>query len=134
MGALAWLELLRESGEIEPCQRAHALYFLTVVEEANLHLKGPQQTTWLEQLERERANLRAALAWLIEHQEAELALRFCGALWLFWYLRGYWSEGRRWLEGALGLAQAEGSTEARANALYRSGDLAHDQDGYAAAR
>src|SRR5713226_6912347 len=128
------LELLRESGEIEPCQRAHALYFLTVVEEAHLHLKGPQQTTWLEQLERERANLRAALAWLIEHGEAELALRFCGALWWFWYLRGYWSEGRRWLEGALGLAQAEGSTEARARALYSAGNLAYYQDDYAAAR
>src|SRR5712692_11412 len=128
------LELLRESGEIEPCQRAHALYFLTVVEEAHLHLKGPQQTTWLEQLERERANLRAALAWLIEHGEAELALRFCGTLWWFWYLRGYWSEGRRWLEGALGLAQAEGSTEARARALYSAGNLAYYQDDYAAAR
>ncbi len=127
------LELLRESGEIEPCQRAHALYFLTVVEEAHLHLKGPQQTTWLEQLERERANLRAALAWLIEHGEAELALRFCGALWWFWYLRGYWSEGRRWLEGALGLAQAEGPTEARARALYGAGNLAYYQVDYAAA-
>jgi len=128
------LELLRESGEIEPCQRAFALYFLTFVEEAHLHLKGPQQTTWLEQLERERANLRAALAWLIEHQEAEFALRFCGALWWFWYLRGYWSEGRRWLEGALGLAQAEGSTEARARALYAAGNLAYYQVDDAAAR
>jgi predicted ATPase/DNA-binding CsgD family transcriptional regulator len=128
------LELLRESGEIEPCQRAHALYFLTFVEEAHLHLKGPQQTTWLEQLERERANLWAALAWLIEHREAELALRFCGALWWFWYLRGYWSEGRRWLEGALGLAQAEGSTAARAKALYGAGNLAYHLDDYAAAR
>jgi predicted ATPase/DNA-binding CsgD family transcriptional regulator len=128
------LELLRESGESEPCQRAHALYFLTFVEEVELHLKRPQQTTWLEQLERERANLRAALAWLIEHEEAELALRFCGALWWFWYLRGYWSEGRRWLEGALGLAQAESSTAARAKALYGAGNLAYYQDDYAAGR
>ncbi len=128
------LELLRESGEGEKIQRAHALYFLTFVEEANLHLKGPQQTTWLEQLERERANLRAALAWLIEHWKAELALRFCGALWWFWYLRGYWSEGRRWLEGALGLAQAGGSTAARARALYAAGNLAYYQDDYAAGR
>src|SRR5260370_22808951 len=125
MGAL---ELLRESGEGEKIQRAHALYFLTFVEEAHLHLKGPQQTLWLEQLERERANLRAALAWLIEHQEAEFALRFCGALWWFWYLRGYWSEGRRWLEGAIGLAQAEDSTEARARALYAARSEEHTSE------
>src|SRR6266851_4004770 len=127
-------ELLRESGEIEQCQRAHALYYLTLAEEAEAHLKGTEQITWLARLEGEQRNLRAALAWLIEHGEAELALRFCGALWWFWYLRGYWSEGRRWLEGALGLAQAGGSTAARARALYAAGNLAYYQDDYAAGR
>src|SRR5438552_3899891 len=112
------LELLRESGEAEKCQRAHALYFLTFVEEAELYLKGPQQITWIARLEAEQENLRAALARLIKHEEAELALRLCGALSWFWYLCGYWSEGRRWLEGALRLAQAGGETAARARALY----------------
>ena len=128
------LELLRESGEIEKCQHAHALYFLTFVEEAELHLKGPQQTIWLTRLELEQENLRAALAWLIKHEEAEFALRFCGALSWFWYLRGYWSEGRGWLEGALGLAQAGGLTSARAKALHGAGNLAYYQDDYAIAR
>jgi predicted ATPase/DNA-binding CsgD family transcriptional regulator len=128
------LELLRESGEIEKSQRAHALYFLTFVEEAELHLKGPQQSTWITKLEREQENLRTALAWLMKQGEAELALRFCGALGWFWYLRGYWSEGRRWLQGALGLAQASSSTAARAKALYGAGNLAYYQDDYAIAR
>jgi DNA-binding CsgD family transcriptional regulator/tetratricopeptide (TPR) repeat protein len=127
-------ELLRESGELEQCQRAHALYYLTLTEEAELHLKGTEQITWLERLELEQVNLQAALAWLIEHRETELALRFCGASWWFWYLRGYWSEGRRWLESALGLAQAEGPTAARAKALYAAGNLAYYQDDYAIAR
>ena len=128
------LELLRESGEVEKSQRAHALYYLTLVEEAEAHLKGREQTTWLARLELEQENLRAALAWLVEQGEAELALRFCGALWWFWHLRGYWSEGRRWLEAALGMAQTGGPTVARAKALCAAGDLAYYQDDYAAAR
>jgi predicted ATPase/DNA-binding CsgD family transcriptional regulator len=128
------LEVLRESGEAEVTRHAHALYFLMLVEEAETHLKGAQQIRWLAQLEREQENLRAALAWLIEREEAELALRFCGALWWFWRLRGYWSEGRRWLEAALGLAQAGGATAARAKALYVAGDLAYYQDDYTIAR
>ena len=128
------LELLRESGEMEQCQHAHALYFLTLVEQAEAHLKGPQQTTWLVQLERERGNLRVALAWLIKQKETELVLRLCAALWRFWHLRGYWSEGRRWLEAALGLAQNGEPTVARAKALCAAGDLAYYQDDYGAAR
>ena len=125
------LELLRESHEVEITQRAHARYFLTFVEEAEPHLKGPEQMSWLEKLELEQENLRTALAWFMVLDEAELALRFCGALSRFWYLRGYWSEGRRWLEGALGLAQAAHPTATRAKALYGAGNLAYYQDDYA---
>jgi len=128
------LELLRESGEIEQCQRAHALCYLAFAEEAEPHLKEIEQIAWLARLELEQVNLWAALAWLIEHNEAELALRFCGALWWFWYLRGYWSEGRRWLESALRLAQAENPTTVWAKALYAAGNLAYYQDDYAAGR
>ncbi len=128
------LELLRESGEVEKVQRAHALYFLTFVEEVELQLKGPEQTTWIARLELEHENLRAALAWLIKNEEAEIALRFCGALSWFWYLRGYWSEGRHWLEGVLGLSQAASPTAARAKALYGAGNLAYYQDDDTAAR
>lgn len=128
------LELLRESGEMEQCQHTHALYFLTLVEEAESYLKGAQQMTWLVQLERERNNLRAALAWLIKYEETELVLRLCAALWRFWHLRGYWSEGRRWLEAALGLTQNGEPTVARARSLCAAGDLAYYQDDYGAAR
>src|SRR5258707_13778674 len=128
------LELLRESGEIEQCQRAHALCYLAFAEEAEPYLKEIEQIAWLARLELAQVNLWAALAWLIEHNEAELALRFCGALWWFWYLRGYWSEGLRWLESALRLAQAENPTTVCAKALYAAGDLAYYQDDYAAGR
>ena len=128
------LERLTASGELEIAQRAHALYYLKLVEEAEPHLKGAQQATWLERLDRELENLRAALDWLIAQQEAELALRLCAALWRFWRLYGYWSEGRRWLEAALALPNAGQPTAARARALTVAGDLAYYQDDSAAAR
>jgi predicted ATPase/DNA-binding CsgD family transcriptional regulator/transcriptional regulator with XRE-family HTH domain len=128
------LELLEASGEAEVIRRAHAEYFLRLVEEAEPDLKGVQQIAWLARLEQEQENLRAALKWLIEGGEAERALHLCGALWWFWRLRGYWSQGRHWLEAALGLPQTGGSTEARAKALWAAGDLAYCQDDYLIAR
>jgi predicted ATPase/DNA-binding CsgD family transcriptional regulator/DNA-binding XRE family transcriptional regulator len=122
------LERLEVSGEEQITRRVHAEYYLNLVEEAEPHLKGEQQTKWLEKLEQELENLRAVLDWLIAHEESELALRFCGALWRFWRLYGYWSEGRRWLEGALGLSYSGEPTQARAWALCVAGDLAYYQD------
>jgi predicted ATPase/class 3 adenylate cyclase/DNA-binding CsgD family transcriptional regulator len=118
------LECLRESGEAPVSQRAHALYYLALAEEAEPHLKGVQQVLWWERLEREQQNLRTALAWLIGQEEGELALRLSGALWRFWYTRGYWSEGWRWLEAALALPQAQGRTARRAKALEGTAELA----------
>ncbi len=116
-------ESLRESGEVETIQRAHALYYLSLAEEAEPHLKGAQQLAWLKRLEQEHDNIRAALSWLIEHKEAEPALRLSGALGRFWLIGGYLSEGRRWLEATLGLAQANEHKLARAKAFYSAGVL-----------
>jgi predicted ATPase len=114
---------LRENREVEICQQAHALYYLAVAEEAELHFKGAQQALWLHQLEREQENLRAALEWLIDQKATESAFRLSGALWRFWDIRGYWSEGRRWLEAVLGLSQIGERSAARAKALYGAGSL-----------
>ena len=103
------LERLKENGAYEVTRRVHAEYYLRLVEEAEPHLKDEQQATWLEKLEQEVENLRAALDWLITGKEEELALRFCAALRRFWRLYGYWSEGRRWLEAALSLHPAVGA-------------------------
>ncbi len=117
------LECLRESAEVEECQKVHALYFLTLAEQAESQLKGAQQGEWLRRLEWERGNIRMALGWLIEHEEADLSLRITGALWRYWFMRGYYSEGRRWLEAALELPQANKQTAARAKALCGAGWL-----------
>ncbi len=132
---LVMLETIREYGrerltaseEEERIRRAHANYYLALVEEAEPHLKGAQQLLWLRRLDRAQENLRTALSWLIAHEEGEQTLRFCVALWWFWQTRGYWSEGRRWLKAALALPSAGERTLLRARALSAAGELAGAQ-------
>ncbi|HXZ03590.1 MAG TPA: LuxR C-terminal-related transcriptional regulator, partial [Ktedonobacteraceae bacterium] len=118
------LECLRESGEEELIRFVHADYYLALAEEAEPHLKDEQQLLWLRKLNGEQENLRAALNWLITHDEGEKALRLCVALWWFWQTRGYWSEGRRWLKAALALPSTGERTSVRARALSAAGELA----------
>ena len=119
-------EKLQESAEAGEIKRTHAEYFLTLAEEAYPELKGANQLEWLERLEAEHDNMRAALSWALERKEAEVALRLGGALWWFWFVRGYHSEGRRWLQEALAI-EVRGSPEVRAMALAGIGRLALDQ-------
>jgi predicted ATPase/DNA-binding CsgD family transcriptional regulator len=111
------LECLQESEENGECQQAHALYFLSLAEQAEQHLKGAQQVAWLHRLEAEQGNFRAALDWFIEHEVADAALRLAGALWRFWWIRGYFHEGKHWLQNALELSQTDQTTALRAKAL-----------------
>jgi predicted ATPase len=119
-------EKLQESAEAEEIKGAHAQYFLTLAEEAYPELRGPDQLEWIERLEAEHDNMRAALTWALERKEAEVALRLGGALWWFWWMRGHNSEGRRWLEEALAM-DGRGSPEVRAMALAGVGYLALEQ-------
>jgi predicted ATPase/class 3 adenylate cyclase/Tfp pilus assembly protein PilF len=119
-------EKLTESAEADAIKHAHAQYFLTLAEEAYPQLRGPDQLEWLERLEAEHDNMRAALTWALERKEAQMALRLGGALWVFWSMRGHNSEGRRWVEQALAIDE-RGSPEVRAMALAGVGELAFDQ-------
>src|SRR5215207_1839591 len=120
------LEKLEGSAEAEEVRRRHTEYFLELAEEAEPRLRGPEDVEWLERLEEEHDNLRAALAWALEREEVELGLRLAGALWMFWEAHGHYSEGRRWLEKAL---EKEGRTSAaaRAKALEAMCSMALDQ-------
>jgi predicted ATPase/DNA-binding CsgD family transcriptional regulator len=117
------LDRLREGEEMEQAQRAHAAYFLALAEEAESHLKGADQQSWLAALEREQENLREALRCFMAYEEGELALRLCAALWRFWLTLGYLGEGRRWLETVLSLPFAQTRIGARARALRGAGKL-----------
>jgi predicted ATPase/class 3 adenylate cyclase/DNA-binding CsgD family transcriptional regulator len=95
------LEQLGEGGELESIRDAHAACFLALAEAAEAELTRAAQEAWLDRLEAEHDNLRAALRWSLNRGEAETALRLAGALGRFWFLRGHFSEGRRWLEEVL---------------------------------
>lgn len=129
------LEQLRHTHELEAARRTHANYYLSFVEEAESHLTGADQKAWIKRLDREQDNLRAALRWGIEHQEGELAQRMAGALQPFWLTRGYWSEGRRWLEESLAMDSGAALAPAvRAKTLYGAGALTRFQGDFARAR
>ena len=119
-------EKLEDSAEAQEIKRIHAQYFLTLAEVAFPELRGPDQLEWLERLEAEHDNMRAALTWALERKEAEVALRLGGALWWFWWMRGHNSEGRRWLEEALAI-EGRVLPEVRAMALAGAGELATSQ-------
>jgi len=96
------LEQLESCGEKPAVRRRHAEYFLMLAEEADPQLRGPKQLEWLDQLETEHANLRAAMAWSQKPgEDAELGLRIAAVLAWFWRLRGHLTEGRGWLEAIL---------------------------------
>jgi predicted ATPase/DNA-binding CsgD family transcriptional regulator len=133
------LEALETLGEMESARRTHALYYLRLAEDAETEIGGPRQTAWLERLEREHDNLRAAMQWLLErpgNEEAaqdersvEMALRLGGALRDFWRVHGHVSEGRNFLERAL--TASEGiEASVRAKALIAAGNLAFIQSDY----
>ncbi len=126
-------ERLRASSEFEPLRTRHQQFFLQLAEEAEPNLRGPDQKVWYDSLETEHENLREAWAWDREEtQGAEASLRIASALWRFWYMRGYLSEGRERLA-----AQGTGeglSAAVRARALHAAGTLAVAQGDYAAAQ
>ncbi|MFL5733370.1 MAG: BTAD domain-containing putative transcriptional regulator, partial [Chloroflexia bacterium] len=83
----------------------HALHYLALAEEAEPQLRGPDQKLWYDWLELELNNVRAALTWTNESGNAEVALRLAAALRIFWWTRGYVSEGREHLASALRSAE-----------------------------
>jgi len=123
----AW-EKLEEGGEGEEVRRRHADFYLALAEEAEPRLRGPEDTEWLERLEVEHDNLRAALSWALEGGEAKLGLRLAGALWLFWEGHGHYGEGHRWLEQVLA-GGSQASAAARAKALEGEGWLVYRSGG-----
>jgi predicted ATPase/DNA-binding CsgD family transcriptional regulator/Tfp pilus assembly protein PilF len=133
------LETIREyaaerltASEEEPEMRyAHGAYYLTLAEDLAAELRPSGHTTLrpmnqldtIARFEAEHDNFRRALEWALERGEAEIALRLSSALGGFLSLRGYWSEGRRWLEAALDLS-GDIAPSIRARALIVAARLA----------
>ncbi len=117
-------QALEAAGEAGEARRAHADYFFGVAREAEGPIRGREQRAWLDRLELELPNLRAALRCLLDDRRAEEALALASSLDRFWYVRGHPAEGVRWLEEALraaphkSLVRARGLTAAASLAPY----------------
>ncbi len=116
-------ERLEESSDAEELRRRHAEHFLALAQEAEPHLPAYRRE-FLDRLDSEHDNLRAALDRLEASGETQLALQLTGALAQFWFMRGHLAEGERRLEGAL--RADERPTAARAKALNGASLLADD--------
>lgn len=86
------MEILTTSGERDAVERSHAEYYCSLGDRAEPHLEAAQSAEWLNRLEADHNNLRAALGWAKE-KDASLGQRLAGAIWRFWWLHGYIREG-----------------------------------------
>jgi DNA-binding CsgD family transcriptional regulator/tetratricopeptide (TPR) repeat protein len=117
---------LSQMGELALARRRHRDWCIELAERAAQELLGIRQGVWLDRIETEHDNLRAALRWTLEQGEAETGARICLALWHFWLFRGYLSEGRSFHEEAL--ATYGERTALRAKLLLSAGVLAFYQN------
>jgi tetratricopeptide (TPR) repeat protein len=127
-------EQLEGAGEEEATRDRHVSYFLEAAEAAEPHLRGVEQKRWLDVLEIEHDNVRAALRRAIDAGHSKVALRLVGALWRFWHLHGHLAEGRRWSEEALAVPGSSDRTSGRAKALTALGGVAYWQEDLPATR
>jgi predicted ATPase/class 3 adenylate cyclase/tetratricopeptide (TPR) repeat protein len=100
------LECLAASGVADAARRQHAAHYLALAEMAQTHLHGRERGAWLERLEMEHDNLRAALAWALDSGDREIGARIAIALVGqdgdgLWGRTAYWHEGLRWFEAML---------------------------------
>jgi predicted ATPase/class 3 adenylate cyclase len=123
-------ERLAASNEEDEVRRRHAEHVRDLAEEAEPQFRGQGQARWLERLEREHDNVRAALDWAEAAGQAEIALRTAAAIWRFWQLRGHLPEARDRLERVLALSGAEARNAVRARALSALGGIAYWQNDY----
>jgi predicted ATPase/class 3 adenylate cyclase len=124
------LERLNESEDRDLVRVRHARAYLSVAEKARTYFQGPEQKRWLDLLESEHDNLRAALESSITDGRGEDACRLVYALWRFWQIRGHLVEGTHWCERVLALPSESvpplvlmRALEAAAGVAYWRGDI-----------
>jgi non-specific serine/threonine protein kinase len=123
---------LQECAEVATVRRQHREWYARLAEQAESEALEAHQKHVFDRLEAEHENLRGALEWSLDQGEAEAAGQIGAAIFRFWLLRGYMSEGRRWLERALsGLSR---KNAVRAKALNVAAILASLQDDNTTAR
>ena len=106
-------------GDGEEADRAERL--LAIAAEAEPHLWGSTDATWMERLEKEHEALRSAFSWFLDHGRGADALELAADLWLFQEKRGHAEEARAWLAKALAALDEQASAaRPRPRRLLRS--------------
>lgn len=95
-----WVSEKLSPEEERELRQRHTEYYMAQGQSAEPHLLGPHQGQWLDKLEIEIDNLRVALVWA-SHNAPSLNFQMVGALSRFWLVRGYYAEGRQWIESVL---------------------------------
>jgi len=127
------LETIREFAMEQAVQRTvwpalrahHAEFFTVLAERSAAEIMGSAKREWLDRLEQDHDNLRAALSWTVETRAAEMGMRLGSAIWRFWQMRGYLPEGLERLEQVLGLKESIRYPERRAEALSAAAGIAY---------
>ena len=123
-------EKFEEAGGGGDLRRRHCRWYLRLAEEAGLRWGGSAMPVWIERLEREHDNFRGALEWSgSEAGDHEFGLQLAIALVRFWEMRGYFTEGRRWLESLIARSESVPPL-LKAAALNAAGILAYRQGSY----
>ncbi|MBV9547918.1 MAG: helix-turn-helix domain-containing protein [Chloroflexi bacterium] len=117
------LARLQEFGEEFAARTRHASHYLSIAENAELHLVSSRQIEWLDRLEQDRENLRSALMWTVRAGQAETGQRLACALLWWWVSRGRRREGLEWLVEVLGV-HGPVHPRWRIKALHAAGALA----------
>ncbi|MCV0402497.1 MAG: adenylate/guanylate cyclase domain-containing protein [Chloroflexi bacterium] len=127
-------ERLVERGAADEMRRRHAEHYIDMAERLAAEIMGPRQKELLDRLDRERDNLRAAIASSIDLGETTMALRALAAMWRFWQMRGYLVEGRERARRILALPGTDADPLCLARAQEAAGGIAYWQGDFAAAR
>lgn len=118
------LEMLSASGELMSTQQAHAAYYTALAERAVPELYHHQQRRWLDVLEKEHENLRAALTFLLERGQHPQLAHLVGTLAWFWYMHGLLNEGQQWAERTIAAGLEDLPDSARGRVIAAAGMFA----------
>jgi predicted ATPase len=117
------LERLEETGSADIMRERYSTEYVELAELAGPELLARSSSIWFDRIEAEHDNIRAVLGDALEHGRTDVALRLCAQVRHFWWIRGYWSEGRRWLDSVLA-AGGESDPNLRFEPLWGAGLLA----------
>jgi len=120
-------ERLERSDEAAAIKDRHVQAFIALVQQAQPYVFGSRRKEWLDRLEMEDDNLRAALDWTLATGDAKNAMLLSACLWRFWQMRGHIHEGRARVVAALALPKSRDYPMERLQALEAAGGLAYWQ-------